>query len=58
MSLILEKRGSFSQRGGGGLVPTMPGCVCPKVKDIGHLTQNGCKICPINQLKLYQNNQK
>ena len=21
--------------GGGGLVPTMPGCVCPKVKDMG-----------------------
>ena len=21
--------------GGGDLVPTMPGCVCPKVKDMG-----------------------
>ena len=25
-----------SPRGGGGdLAPTMPGCVCPKVKDMG-----------------------
>ena len=29
------EEGEGAPRGGGDLVPTMPGCVCPKVKDMG-----------------------
>ena len=43
--------------GGGNLISIMPGCVCPKVKEMGSFSassegnesedviQNGCKIC-------------
>ena len=32
---IRISRGGGRAGGGGSLVPTMPGCVCPKVKDMG-----------------------
>ena len=31
----VEGGGGVRSLGGGDLVPTMPGCVCPKVKDMG-----------------------
>ena len=31
----LPSPGRAGGGGGGDLVPTMPGCVCPKVKDMG-----------------------
>ena len=47
MTLVIEKPEGWGSTGcisldsstlgvgGGDLVPTMPGCMCPKVKDIG-----------------------
>ena len=32
---LLKLRTIKDLKGGGDLVPTMPGCVCPKVKDMG-----------------------